>query len=248
LLLNVEAALERGGPAGPALRGPPATGQHCQPRCVGEQVRGGAQHCAAVAAAGRPPFTARPRCSLGLPPPRRKWWVTLPARPSAIGPARRMNHTLTVLPPGNAVALFGGYGYPDGPGSEPVLLNDVWLLDVGRWAWSAVTTVGVPPAPRARHAATTNALLTFRGPDAAAPTPSTVAMSSIDLRPSLPPTQGTLSLGHGAALDDSGDEAPEQPTPVAAAAAAHSTATAHAGRTSPIRERQSPLRRQRPPS
>lgn len=56
--------------------------------------------------------------------------MTLPVRPDAIGPAPRMHHSLTALPPGNALALFGGYGLLDGPGSEPVLLNDVWLLDM----------------------------------------------------------------------------------------------------------------------
>jgi hypothetical protein len=78
---------------------------------------------------------------------RRRWWV-VPPRPDGLGPAGRIHHSLSVLPPGNAVALFGGYGCADGSvglggySPEPSPLSDVWILDIQVRHWVSLC-VGV---------------------------------------------------------------------------------------------------------
>jgi hypothetical protein len=96
-------------------------------------------------------------------------------------------------------------------------LSVVRVALLQRWAWAAVNTTGIPPAPRARHAAVSNAFLTFGGPDSSAPTGAGVAQtiasySGIDLRPGIclnavaPPTsfgvEGTISPANSGADDD----------------------------------------------
>jgi hypothetical protein len=108
-LLNVEAALADTQPPPPLSSA--ATGKD-----------------AATSSAGNLPSASR-----------RRWWVSPPRPPDGTGPAGRAHHTLTVLPPGNAIALFGGYGLADSAAAgstasssppEPVPLSDVWLLDI----------------------------------------------------------------------------------------------------------------------
>lgn len=83
-----------------------------------------------------------------------------------------------------------------------------------------MTTVGIPPAPRARHAAAANAFLTFGGPDAGvAPAPSSVMLASLaDLRPCLPPVvREEKAVAHrGAAASAVNDELGEDGEAVAA--------------------------------
>lgn len=71
-------------------------------------------------------------------------WVEL--IPTGSPPSPREGHTAVYDAAEDRVLVFGG--------SDGALRNDVWALDLsGTPAWSAITPVGTPPAPRRNHVA-----------------------------------------------------------------------------------------------
>jgi hypothetical protein len=112
LLLNVEAALQDA--VQPAVKPPPAVAPSPGLAATGSSSAGITSSVSSLPAGGG---------GRG-----RRWWV-LPPKPEGPAPSARMHHSLTTLPPGNAIALFGGYGVSDA-GGESAPLSDVWLLDV----------------------------------------------------------------------------------------------------------------------
>jgi len=84
-------------------------------------------------------------------------------------PAGRLWHTSVYDQANNRMIMFGG-----AEGFSAPCANDVWVLTdanglTGTPAWSQLTTVGGPPAPRAQHGAAydpnTNSLIVYGGQD-----------------------------------------------------------------------------------
>jgi hypothetical protein len=75
-------------------------------------------------------------------------------------PGARSRHSLTAAASGSRAVLFGGFGQMyAGSDAHPALLNDAWVLNCVTWTWSCLLTSGIPPAPRAWHASSSNSFL-----------------------------------------------------------------------------------------
>ena len=94
-----------------------------------------------------------------------------------------------------------------------------------RWAWASVSTAGIPPAPRARHAAVSNALLTLGGPD-----PSVPSFAAVDLRPGIIASDGG-PLAHVTGVTSS-DAGADEDVAAATSTPAASSSGPGGGRTS----------------
>ncbi|KAL0088256.1 hypothetical protein F4703DRAFT_1845178 [Phycomyces blakesleeanus] len=62
-------------------------------------------------------------------------------------PATRWGQSTVMDPTNNYAVMFGGCN------DAGEAMNDVWLYEIGKRAWSIQTTTGIPPTPRCRHSA-----------------------------------------------------------------------------------------------